>query len=319
MFAPVRRALVRQVRRTLNDPKGERPVPSSDEALFAPGSVIRRVHADVTSMMVGGIAALLTQMLHPKALAGVWDHSDVTNDQMRRLRRTARFIATKLARRFISDDPPQTVIDNAAAVFLKTDGSIRETLRAIITSPEFFSTSTYRAKMRSPLEYVAAAMRALNAETDGDRPVLEAIARMGQPVFGRITPDGYADRASQWLSSGAMVVRLNFASALATNRVKGTSVNIDQLLLKVDPANKNAVADKLISLTIFGDASNGTRAALEKTLRAEPVVPSVTPAEKVSVGIDDKGASQSAAPPRPATYISELVTLLIGSPEFQQR
>ena len=116
-----------------------------------------------------------------------------------------------------------------------------------------------------------------------------------------------------------MVVRLNFASALATNRVKGTSVNIDQLLLKVDPANKNAVADKLISLTIFGDASSGTRAALEKTLRAEPVVPSVTPAEKVSVGIDYKGASQSAAPPRPATYISELVTLLIGSPEFQQR
>src|SRR5947209_15189015 len=93
MFAPVRRALVRQVRRTLNDPKGERPVPSSDEALFAPGSVIRRVHADVTSMMVGGVAALLTQMLHPQALGGVWDHSDVTTDQVGRLRRTARFIA----------------------------------------------------------------------------------------------------------------------------------------------------------------------------------------------------------------------------------
>src|SRR5947209_19018463 len=93
MFAPVRRALVRQVRRTLNDPKGERPVPSSDEALFAPGSVIRRVHGDVTFMMVGGIAALLTQMLHPQALAGVWDHSDVAEDQLGRLRRTARFIA----------------------------------------------------------------------------------------------------------------------------------------------------------------------------------------------------------------------------------
>ena len=132
---------------------------------------------------------------------------------------TARFVATKLARRFISDDPPQPVIDRAAAVFLKTDGSIRETLRAIVTSPEFFSATTYRAKMRSPLEYVVAAMRALNAETDGDRPVLDAIGRMGQPVFGRITPDGYADRADQWLSSGAMVARLNFASALATNRI----------------------------------------------------------------------------------------------------
>jgi uncharacterized protein (DUF2236 family) len=94
ILSPVRKALVRQVRATFNDrSKGERPVPPSDEALFARGSVIRRVHGDVTSMMVGGLAALLTQMLHPKALAGVWDHSDVGEDQLGRLRRTARFIA----------------------------------------------------------------------------------------------------------------------------------------------------------------------------------------------------------------------------------
>src|SRR5437868_8623880 len=94
MLAQVRRALVRQVRATFNDrSKGEKPVPASDQALFPRGSVIRRVHGDVTSMMVGGIAALLTQMLHPKALAGVWDHSDVAENQLGRLRRTARFIA----------------------------------------------------------------------------------------------------------------------------------------------------------------------------------------------------------------------------------
>ena len=95
MLAPIRRALVKQVRSTFNDQsKGEKPVPASEQALFPPGSVIRRVHGDVTSMMVGGIAALLTQMLHPKALAGVWDHSNVAEDQLGRLRRTARFIAT---------------------------------------------------------------------------------------------------------------------------------------------------------------------------------------------------------------------------------
>ncbi len=94
MLAPIRRALVKQVRGTFNDrSKGEKPVPSSDDALFPRGSVIRRVHGDVTSMMVGGVAALLTQMLHPKALGGVWDHSDVAGDQLGRLRRTARFIA----------------------------------------------------------------------------------------------------------------------------------------------------------------------------------------------------------------------------------
>src|SRR6478736_9012478 len=94
MLSPLRRALVSQVRATFNDrSRGEKPVPASDDALFPPGSVIRRVHGDVTSMMVGGIAALLTQMLHPKALGGVWDHSDVAGDQLGRLRRTARFIA----------------------------------------------------------------------------------------------------------------------------------------------------------------------------------------------------------------------------------
>jgi uncharacterized protein (DUF1800 family) len=234
---------------------------------------------------------------------------------------TARFIATKLARRFISDEPPRSVIDRAAAVFLKTDGSIRETLRAIVTSPEFFSTTVYRAKMRSPFEYVAAAMRALNAETDGDRPVLDAIGRMGQPVFGRITPDGYADRADQWLSSGAMIARFNFASALATNRLKGTKIDVARLLSGVDEAKKDSVAAKFIRLTVSGDLSRGTRTVLEKTLQSHaatnPATAATNPGANVAVGFD---ANAAVKPPAPAAlYITELVTLLIGSPEFQQR
>ncbi len=235
---------------------------------------------------------------------------------------TAHFIATKLARRFISDDPPPSVIDRAATVFLKTDGSIRETLRAIVTSPEFFSPATYRAKVRSPFEYVAAAMRALNADTDGDRPVLDAIGRMGQPVFGRITPDGYADRADQWLSSGAMITRFNFANALATNRIKGTSIDVSKLLSNVDPANKDSVTTQLIRLTILGEVSSGTRTALEKTARSGSAVnhaPAAALAANVSVGYSGNGTPLPTASPPVTPYISELITLLIGSPEFQQR
>jgi uncharacterized protein (DUF1800 family) len=232
---------------------------------------------------------------------------------------TARFIATKLARRFISDEPPPSVIDRAATVFLKTDGSIRETLHAILTSPEFFSPAAYRAKMRSPFEYVAAAMRALNAETDADRPVLDAIGRMGQPVFGRITPDGYADRADQWLSSGAMVARFNFAGALAANRIRGTKIDLAQLLSGVDEAKKDTVVARFILLTISDDVSVGTRSVLEKNLRSafpmSKTAPTSNPAPNVSVGFDAKTTSQKV----PAPYIAELVALLIGSPEFQQR
>ncbi len=233
---------------------------------------------------------------------------------------TARFIATKLVRRFISDDPPQSVIDRAAAVFLKTDGSIRETLRSIITSPEFFSSASYRAKLRSPFEYAAAVMRALNAETDGDRPVLDAIGRMGQPVFGRITPDGYADRADQWLSSGAMIARFNFASALAMNRIKGTSIDVSKLLPGIDQSNRDMVVTHLISLTVLGDLSPGTRAALDKTATSNSAVnQSVPPATNVSVGYSGNGTAPPPPAPQVSGYISELITLLIGSPEFQQR
>jgi uncharacterized protein (DUF1800 family) len=234
---------------------------------------------------------------------------------------TARFIATKLARRFISDDPPPSVIDRAAAVFLKTDGSIRETLRAIITSPEFFSQAAYRAKVRSPFEYVAAGMRALGADTDIDPAVADWTRRMGQQVFGRITPDGYADRADQWLSSGAMVARFNFASALASNKIKGTKIDLARLV--TDQSNKDVVAAQLMRLIVNGDASAATRAALEKTLRTEPAVTLAAPVasspQNVAVGFPATGSAQQPAAPTVPAYITELVTLLIGAPEFQQR
>ena len=224
---------------------------------------------------------------------------------------TAKFIATKLARRFLSDDPPQSVIDRAATAFLRTDGSIRETLRAILTAPEFFSAATYRAKTRSPLEYVAAAMRAMNADTDGDRPVLDMISRMGQPLYGRITPDGFSDRADQWLSSGAMIARFNFASALAANRIKGTTINA-QKIIGNDGSNKEAVALKLMQLIVPTDLSKPSRAAIGKIVQSDLLRdPSSLPAT-VSAGYDAK------APPATA-YIAELITLLIGSPEFQHR
>ncbi len=124
MLAPVRRALVRQVRSTFNDlSRGERPVPASDEALFPPGSVIRRVHGDVTSMMVGGLAALLMQMLHPKALAGVWDHSDVHSDMLGRLRRTARFIATTT---YAHRDHALGAIERVKSIHGKVSGTLPE-------------------------------------------------------------------------------------------------------------------------------------------------------------------------------------------------
>lgn len=167
MLSPIRHALVRQVRATFNDrSKGERPVPASDDALFPPGSVIRRVHGDVTSMMVGGIAALLTQMLHPRALAGVWDHSDVAEDQLGRLRRTARFIAiTTYGHR----DLALEAIAKVNAIHQRVSGSLPD-------------GSRYRATDQWLLAWVHVA---------GAINFLEGWRRYGEPRMSRADQDRY--------------------------------------------------------------------------------------------------------------------------------
>ena len=137
MLSPIRHALVKQVRATFNDEsKGEKPVPASDEALFPRGSVIRRVHGDVTAMMVGGIAALLTQMLHPKALAGVWDHSDVHADMLGRLRRPARFIAVTS---FGHRDKAHAAIAKVRAIHDRVNGVLPDGTEYRATGPRLLA------------------------------------------------------------------------------------------------------------------------------------------------------------------------------------
>ncbi len=240
----------------------------------------------------------------------------------------AHFIATKLARRFISDDPPASIIIRAADVFLKTDGSIRETLRAIITSQEFSAANhACRAKVRTPFEYAAAATRALAAETDGDRPMLDWIARMGQPVFGRLTPDGYPDNTEQWLSTGALLNRFNFANALAANRIKGTQTNLSRLLPNADLNTPQASAAQLTQSILSGDLTQRTKAALIKlTTEAVELVEhskASTPSSAPLSGNIGYLQNVSTATVKTTTtipaYLSQLLTLIIGAPEFQRR
>jgi uncharacterized protein (DUF2236 family) len=167
MLSPLRRALVRQVRSTFNDrSRGERPVSRSKDALFRPDSVIWRVHGDVTSMMAGGIAALLLQMLHPKALAGVWDHSDVHENMLGRLRRTARFIAlTTYGER------------NAAEAAIARVRNIHEQVNG--TLPD---GAPYRADDPQLLAWVHVA---------GARMFLEGWRRYGEPRMSSADQDAY--------------------------------------------------------------------------------------------------------------------------------
>jgi uncharacterized protein (DUF1800 family) len=139
---------------------------------------------------------------------------------------TARFIAAKLVRRFVSDDPPESLVDKVAATYTKTGGDIPEMLRTIFFSPEFQSPEAIGQKMKSPFEYTVSAIRALGGSTGGGQQIVRALTQMGQPLYQYQAPTGYPDRKDHWMNDGSLVARLNFAVVLSSGRIPDTRVDL---------------------------------------------------------------------------------------------
>ena len=140
---------------------------------------------------------------------------------------TARFISTKLVRRFVSDNPPQSLVDKVAATYTKTDGDIAEMLRTIVYSKEFMSPESYGQKMKSPFEYVVSSIRALGGETAGGQQLGRVIAQMGQPLYQYQAPTGFPDSAEFWTNDGALIARLNYAVALTSGRMPDARISLN--------------------------------------------------------------------------------------------
>jgi uncharacterized protein (DUF1800 family) len=138
---------------------------------------------------------------------------------------TARHIAYKLAQRFVSDTPPAALVERAARTFTHTNGNLREVVRLIVTSPEFFDSSMRLAKVKTPFEFVVSALRASNAELVNPAPVLRTLADMGMPLYLCQPPTGYDDTAETWVSSGALVQRINFAVSLSRGSIRGVRIS----------------------------------------------------------------------------------------------
>jgi uncharacterized protein (DUF1800 family) len=200
---------------------------------------------------------------------------------------TAKFIATKLVRYFVSDTPPPALVDRVATVFLKSDGDIRETLKTIFLSNEFNSPEAYRAKIKRPFELVVSALRTLGADTNGGPQTHQWIARMGEPLYGFQTPNGYSDAAETWVNTGGLLERMNFGLALAGNRIQGTRVDLARLAAH----DKSKLIDESLNMIVAGDISPATRDTLMKQ-------------------IDEKNAKDSVA---------QVVGLILGTPEFQRQ
>ena len=264
-----------------------------------------------------------------KANRGIEDGEDVL-DIVSRHPSTAKYIATKLARRFISDNPPQSVVDRAAQVFLKTDGDIREVVRVIITSNEFYSQQAFRSKVKSPFEVVVSAMRAMNAQPDSTPRTAQMIAYLGQPIYGHQAPNGWPETGDAWMNTGAILNRINFGMAAAANRIPGASVRSIPGIDSLNTAPRQKQVDAVVSVLLGGSVSPDTRAVLMSG--ENPLLANARPTEDTTTQTMDAGdpadmqlrpranpfGRQNGAPLQ-LTGIAQVVGLALGSPEFQRR
>jgi uncharacterized protein (DUF1800 family) len=216
---------------------------------------------------------------------------------------TARFIATKLVRRFVADEPPPALVDRVAAAFRSTDGDIRQMLRTIVAAPEFWASDARRGKIKKPFEYVASAVRAVGGRADArsGQALARAAAEIGEPLYDAQPPTGYPDRAEAWVNAGALLARMNFALALTQGRLAGVDVDVRRLIADTGGLPE-VVLERLLAIVLHGQATAETRSVLTAQL-GDPQIRRQT--------LDDR------APATPD--VEKLAALVIGSPEFQRR
>jgi len=256
-----------------------------------------------------GVKRVLGQVI--PAGGGIQDGERVI-DILVRHPSTARFIATKLVRRLVSDEPPPALVERAADTFQRTDGDIRAVVVTIVSSPEFWSADAYRAKIKTPLEVVASAMRTLgghitpspgNEALDGGGVALaREVGKLGEPLYEAQPPTGYPDRAESWVNTGALLGRMNFALGLAHNRYRGVRVDVAGLLGPADRSQPDQVLDRLLAVVLEGQVTPHTRSVLASQLDS-PEITRTTAYDRVPKDTD----------------VEKLAALVLGSPEFQRR
>ncbi|HUR00487.1 MAG TPA: DUF1800 domain-containing protein [Gemmatimonadaceae bacterium] len=273
---------------------------------------------------------------------GMEDAEDVL-DILARSPATARFISFKIARRFVSDTPSKALVDHAAQVYLRTDGDIREVVRTIVTSPEFFSQHAFRSKVKSPFEVVVSAMRALNASPDTTPRTAQVIAYLGQPVFGHQAPNGWPETGESWMNTGAILNRINFGMAAAAGMLPGARVLGLPALDAVAGATREQQVDAVVASLLNGMVSPDTRAVLRSgehplLARGGSGIQDMSPGMAASdmspeemTGADmprrpkqnggKAGAMQGRGIGRipQLSGLAQIVGLALGSPEFQRR
>ncbi len=213
---------------------------------------------------------------------------------------TAKFISTKLAERFVSDNPPPSLVAAMSKTFLTTDGDLREVMRTMFRSPEFWAPEAYKAKVKTPLEFVASSIRASQADVTDPVPLIFALNRIGMPLYGMQPPTGYSSKADAWVNSAALLARMNFALGLVNNQIYGTSFDMAKLTGSLPTAAPGSdpyqVQLALEQVLLDGNVSAQTHKTIEDRI--------ATPSSQLGAASQDRA--------------NAIAALLLGSPEFQR-
>jgi uncharacterized protein (DUF1800 family) len=238
---------------------------------------------------------------------------------------TARFIARKLAVKFVSDNPSEALIGRVAETFHRTGGDIRSTLRTLFSDEEFFAPQNYRAKIKTPFELVVSSIRTLGAQTNGGPAMLGMLNKLGEVPYGYQAPTGYPDTAEDWVNTGALLERLNFAIAFASNRIPGTAADLKDL----GSTDKAVILDKAIAMILDNEISPETKAILKKQI-LQPL-PDVKGLEMSDAELDvtnmrgpgEQGGGRNRQTrllqPSGNPDVFKIVSLVLGTPEFQRQ
>jgi uncharacterized protein (DUF1800 family) len=205
-------------------------------------------------------------------------------------RATMHHVSRKLCARFVADHPPDGCVDAAADAWHHSDGDIREVLRAIFRSPDFWAPQHVRAKVKTPLEFVVSAVRAVGGVPDSTPRLAQVVARLGQPLYFQPVPTGYPETQEDWVNSGALLKRMNVAVALAAGRLPGVRVDLDGVVPLTTP--HAPLTDVVNERILAGVLTERTKEVISRQLS----------------GISDPVGARAFA-----------VGLAIGGPEFQRQ
>lgn len=232
---------------------------------------------------------------------------------------TAKFISKKIATRFVSDQPSPKLIDKMSKTFIKTDGDIKQVLITMVSSSEFWNADALREKTKSPFELAISAVRSLDAKITQPYQLFSWISKMGQKMYYYQAPTGFPDRGQYWINTGALLNRMNFGLALASQRIPGVKIDLEALNNNHEPESAEAALITYSKIIMPERNLDATIKRLKPLLKEPDLDKKVEKAANTMGNDDEMAIVKNDKINKKGSELAQIVGIILGSPEFQRK